>query len=81
MGVMRIACAPRAPPASRRRVMPDKAIELWTGVECTVNRVGDTYYDQLRATGHHGAAKRPRQRAGVRLDLDLVTLADVPDTE
>jgi dTDP-4-dehydrorhamnose reductase len=26
--------------------------ELWAGVECTVNRVGDTYSDQLERTGH-----------------------------
>ncbi|AUX44703.1 dTDP-4-dehydrorhamnose reductase [Sorangium cellulosum] len=27
-------------------------IELWGGVECTVNRVGDQYLDQLERTGH-----------------------------
>lgn len=27
-------------------------IEAWGGVECTVNRVGDSYRDQLIATGH-----------------------------
>lgn len=26
--------------------------ELWAGVECTVNRVGDTYLDQLARSGH-----------------------------
>ncbi|HLM56034.1 MAG TPA: family 1 glycosylhydrolase, partial [Pyrinomonadaceae bacterium] len=26
--------------------------ELWAGVECTVNRVGDAYHDQLERTGH-----------------------------
>ena len=26
--------------------------EVWAGPECTVNRVGDTYYDQLARTGH-----------------------------
>jgi dTDP-4-dehydrorhamnose reductase len=26
--------------------------ELWAGVECTVNRVGDTYADQLERSGH-----------------------------
>src|SRR5690349_21779449 len=25
---------------------------LWGGVECTVNRVGDAYFDQLERTGH-----------------------------
>jgi dTDP-4-dehydrorhamnose reductase len=28
-------------------------LELWGGVECTVNRVGDRFHDQLRASGHH----------------------------
>lgn len=27
------------------------ALELWAGPECTVNRVGDLYHDQLSATG------------------------------
>ena len=26
--------------------------ELWAGVECTVNRVGDVYFDQLELSGH-----------------------------
>src|SRR4051812_22642687 len=26
--------------------------EIWGGVECTVNRVGDTYHDQLERSGH-----------------------------
>lgn len=26
--------------------------EVWAGVECTVNRVGDRYFDQLHRTGH-----------------------------
>jgi dTDP-4-dehydrorhamnose reductase len=30
-----------------------QALELWGGIECTVNRVGDRFFDQLRATGHH----------------------------
>jgi dTDP-4-dehydrorhamnose reductase len=29
------------------------ALELWGGVECTVNRVGDCFFDQVRRTGHH----------------------------
>ncbi len=28
-------------------------LELWAGVECTVNRVGDRYMDQLVRSGHH----------------------------
>ncbi len=27
-------------------------LELWGGVECTVNRVGDTTFDQVERTGH-----------------------------
>ena len=27
-------------------------LEMWAGVECTVNRVGDVYFDQLDASGH-----------------------------
>lgn len=29
------------------------SIELWAGAECTVNRVGDRYFDQSLRTGHH----------------------------
>jgi dTDP-4-dehydrorhamnose reductase len=29
-------------------------LELWGGIECTVNRVGDRYHDQLDLTGHAG---------------------------
>ena len=32
---------------------PERAIELWGGVECTVNRVGETYIDQVLKSGHH----------------------------
>ncbi len=28
-------------------------LALWGGIECTVNRIGDTYQDQLRRNGHH----------------------------
>lgn len=27
--------------------------ELWGGIECTINRVGDCYYDQLEISGHY----------------------------
>lgn len=27
-------------------------LEMWAGVECTVNRVGDAYFDQLDCSGH-----------------------------
>ena len=29
-----------------------KGLELWSGVECTVNRVGNDYFDQLERSGH-----------------------------
>lgn len=28
------------------------SLELWAGVECTVNRVGDQFFDQLELSGH-----------------------------
>lgn len=27
--------------------------EIWGGIECTINRVGDQYYDQLEYSGHY----------------------------
>ena len=35
-------------------------LELWGGVECTVNRVGDRYFDQLERSGHDAPARRSR---------------------
>lgn len=35
-------------PMTNRRHSP----ELWAGIECTVNRVGDQYFDQLDRNGH-----------------------------
>ncbi len=31
---------------------PKRQLELWAGVECTVNRVGDRYFNQLERNGH-----------------------------
>ena len=45
-----------------RRPHAQAVPELWAGVECTVNRVGDAYHDQLERGGH---ARRLE-------DLDLV---------
>ena len=28
-------------------------IEVWGGIECTINRVGDTFFDQLELNGHY----------------------------
>ncbi|HEY9697434.1 MAG TPA: family 1 glycosylhydrolase [Trichocoleus sp.] len=31
---------------------PQSIIQLWGGIECTVNRVGDQFFDQLEKNGH-----------------------------
>ena len=31
---------------------PDN-LEIWGGIECTINRVGDTFLDQLQCSGHY----------------------------
>jgi len=36
--------------------MHQPSLELWGGIECTVNRVGDCFHDQLRFSGHLGRA-------------------------
>jgi dTDP-4-dehydrorhamnose reductase len=43
-----VSAAREAPPSPERR----RPLELWGGVECTVNRVGDRYFDQLAMSGH-----------------------------
>jgi dTDP-4-dehydrorhamnose reductase len=40
---------------------PPRDLEMWGGVECTVNRVGEEYFDQLERSGHAARAS----------DLDL----------
>src|ERR1700712_759932 len=47
------------------------ALELWGGVECTINRVGDTYYDQLASSGHR---ERATEDLGLFASLGLRTL-------
>src|SRR3954467_4088079 len=37
-------------------------LEIWGGIECTVNRVGDDYFHQLERCGHHDRIS----------DLDLI---------
>ncbi len=32
---------------------PRAALELWAGVECTVNRIQNSYFDQTELSGHH----------------------------
>jgi dTDP-4-dehydrorhamnose reductase len=36
--------------------MNQPSLELWGGIECTVNRVGRRYHDQLRFSGHRRRA-------------------------
>lgn len=31
---------------------PSASLGMWAGVECTVNRIGDIYFDQLERNGH-----------------------------
>ncbi|HEX2674064.1 MAG TPA: family 1 glycosylhydrolase, partial [Polyangiaceae bacterium] len=42
-------------------------LQLWGGIECTVNRVRDCYFDQLEYSGHHERAS----------DLDLIATLGV----
>jgi dTDP-4-dehydrorhamnose reductase len=39
--------------------------EIWGGLECTINRVGDTYKDQFLSTGHYLRTTDIRQIAGL----------------
>ena len=32
---------------------PTPQIDLWGGIECTINRVGNEYFDQLDYSGHY----------------------------
>ncbi len=41
--------------------------ELWGGIECTVNRVGDRYFDQLERNGHASRAEDLEMLAGLGL--------------
>ena len=41
----------------RRHADVGSPLELWGGVECTVNRVGDRYFDQLDALGSRRARR------------------------
>lgn len=45
-------------------------LALWGGIECTVNRVGDVYQDQVRRSGHHDRPEDLDQLA----DLGIRTL-------
>jgi dTDP-4-dehydrorhamnose reductase len=52
--------------ACNRSIGPgDRALELWGGAECTVNRNGDHFLDQSRLTGHHARADDAERLAGL----------------
>ena len=40
-------------------------LEIWGGVECTLNRVGDQWFDQVERTGHAGRASDIELIAGL----------------
>jgi len=44
-----------------------QSLDMWGGVECTVNRVNDTYLDQLQQNGHHHRLEDLLQLAGLGL--------------
>jgi dTDP-4-dehydrorhamnose reductase len=44
-----------------------KPLQLWGGVECTVNRVNDGFRSQLHANGHQGRCDDLRRFAGLGL--------------
>ncbi len=46
-------------------------LELWGGVECTINRVEDTFFDQLHLSGHRDRAEQDCERFA---DLGFTTL-------
>jgi dTDP-4-dehydrorhamnose reductase len=41
--------------------------ELWAGMECTINRVGDTFRDQLDYTGHYSRSDDLARLAGLNI--------------
>ena len=56
--------------------------ELWAGVECTVNRVGDNYADQLERSGHALRPKDLERLAGLgvrRLRYPVLWERTAPD--
>ena len=43
-----------APHASHTFAASRRPLELWSGLECTLNRVGDRQHDQLALARHYG---------------------------
>src|SRR5690349_10314063 len=33
--------------------LPHSGLEVWVGIECTINRIGNTYREQLDYSGHY----------------------------
>ncbi|TDB67422.1 family 1 glycosylhydrolase [Arundinibacter roseus] len=50
--------------------MPPPELEIWGGIECTINRIGNVYADQLEYAGHYERETDLRQIA----DLGIKTL-------
>ncbi len=40
-------------------------VEIWGGVECSLNRVGERWFDQVERTGHAGRASDIELIAGL----------------
>jgi dTDP-4-dehydrorhamnose reductase len=55
--------------ARRKRAATDqmRELELWGGHECTVNRIGERYFDQTLRTGHHDRSSDLERFAGLGL--------------
>jgi dTDP-4-dehydrorhamnose reductase len=57
-------------------------LEMWGGVECTVNRVGDTYHNQLERSGHasrNGDLERIAQLGIAALRYPILWETTAPD--
>ena len=39
--------------AASEQATPEKDLQIWAGIECTINRVGNEYLDQLTYSGHY----------------------------
>src|SRR4051812_19994132 len=52
MNVERLAYDPWMVNVQRDGADHNGGVELWGGVECTVNRVGDVFFDQMERNGH-----------------------------
>ena len=53
------------------RLVGQRPLDLWAGLECSVVRIGDSWRDQVRETGHH---KRAARDLGLIADLGIRTV-------